>query len=378
MSGASASAAPEAAPSRQGGWFAARTPLLAVAALALLSGLYGGLARLGWDLPHGTTAELHGALLVSGLFGTLISLERAVALARNWAYAAPALSALGTLALLAGAQIPFGAGAYALAAAALAAGSLLITVRQPAVFTGTLLFGALGWLAGNVLWALGGAIPDVIGWWLSFLVLTIAAERLELSRLMAPKRGSVAIFLFALGILLTGAQNGLMSRNGAVLFGIGLLLMTGWLMRHDIARLNVRRTGQTRFMAVCMLAGYAWLAVAGASLITSSPERSAFGYDIALHAILIGFVVSMVFGHALITFPAVARLRVRYAGALYAPLVVLHGSVALRVGSGLAEWDLGRMASGPLTACALAGFALVLLRASGSQRRMSAGAETVR
>jgi hypothetical protein len=279
---------------------------------------------------------------------------------------------------LAGAPIPVGAAAYALAAAVLAAGSLLITLRQPAVFTGTLLFGALTWLAGNVLWALGGSIPDLVGWWLSFLVLTIGAERLELSRLTAPKRGSEAIFLFALGVLLTGAQNGLSSRNGAVLFGLALLLMTGWLLRHDIARLNIRRTGQTRFMAACMLAGYVWLAVAGVSLIASSPDGSVFVYDLALHAVLIGFVLSMVFGHALIILPAVARLRVRYAGALYGPLVMLHGSVALRVVSGLAEWDLGRMASGPMTACALAGFGLALFHASKSGRRMSAETKAVR
>jgi hypothetical protein len=379
MSGASASAAPvETAPASLYGRFAVRAPLLAVAALALLTGLYGGLARLGWTAPHGRLAELHGALLICGLFGTLIGLERAVALARGWAYAAPALSGLGTLALLAGAPIPVGAAAYALAAAVLAAGSLLITLRQPAVFTGTLLFGALTWLAGNVLWALGGSIPDLVGWWLSFLVLTIGAERLELSRLTAPKRGSEAIFLFALGVLLTGAQNGLSSRNGAVLFGLALLLMTGWLLRHDIARLNIRRTGQTRFMAACMLAGYVWLAVAGVSLIASSPDGSVFVYDLALHAVLIGFVLSMVFGHALIILPAVARLRVRYAGALYGPLVMLHGSVALRVVSGLAEWDLGRMASGPMTACALAGFGLALFHASKSGRRMSAETKAVR
>jgi hypothetical protein len=316
--------------------------------------------------------------MISGLFGTLISLERAVALARGWAYAAPALSALGTLALLFGAPAPVGAGAYALAAAALAAGSLLISLRQPAVFTGTLLFGALAWLAGNVLWAFGAAIPDLVGWWLSFLVLTVAAERLELSRLMAPKRGSEAIFLFAVAILLAGAQNGIVSRDGAVLFGLGLLLVTGWLFRHDIARLNLRRSGQTRFMAVCMVSGYVWLAAAGVSLIALSPDAYAFSYDVALHAIVIGFVLSMVFGHALIILPAVVRLRVRYAAALYGPLVLLHGSVALRAGSGWAEWSFGRMASGPLTACALAGFGAVLFHATWTRRPPSSEAEPLR
>lgn len=252
-----------------------RAPLLVLTAVALLAGVCGGLGRLGWSIPRGTSfAELHGPLLLSGLIGTLISLERAVALARGWSYAAPALSGLGTLALLAGVPIPFGAGAYALAAAALAAGSLVITIRQPALSTGTLLFGALTWLAGNVLWALGDPIPQVIGWWLAFLVLTIAAERLELSRLRAPKRGGEALFLFALGLLVTGAQNGVMTESGAALSGMALLNMTAWLLRHDIACLNIRRSGQSRFMAACMLAGYAWLAVAGVALIAYPPGAS--------------------------------------------------------------------------------------------------------
>ena len=64
-------------------------------------------------------------------------------------------------------------------------------------------------------------IPDLVGWWLAFLVLTIAGERLELSRLMPQRRGSEPLFLFAAGLLAAGAQNGLMTGNGAILFGLG-------------------------------------------------------------------------------------------------------------------------------------------------------------
>lgn len=338
---------------------AIRVSLLATATIALLVGVCTGFGRFGWDVPHARAlAGLHGPLLLCGLFGTLVSLERAVAIGRGWAYAAPALSGLGTLTLLVGAPVLVAAGAYALAAAALAAGSLVITIHQPALFTGTLLFGALAWLVGNLLWAMGNPVADVVGWWLAFLVLTIAAERLELSRLRAPKPGSEALFLFALGLLLAGAQNGIMTKNGSTLFGMALLVTTGWLLRHDIAWLNIRRTGQTRFMAACMLSGYAWLAVAGAALIAFPPAASTFGYDIVLHAILTGFVLSMVFGRALIIFPAIIHLRVRYARILYVPLFLLHGAVALRVDAGLAEWDAGRSAGGILTALALAGFVL--------------------
>ena len=334
-----------------------RLAFLALGALALIAGLYGALGRLGWALPAGDSlAPLHGPLMISGLFGTLISLERAVALGRLWSYAAPAFSGLGTLILLAGAPEAFGASAYAAAAVVLVGTSLLITMQQPAVFTGALLFGALAWLAGNLLWLMGGSVPDLIGWWLAFLILTIAGERLELSRLMPQRRGSEALFLFAAGLLAVGAQNGLMTENGAVLFGVALLVTTLWLRVHDIARMNVRRSGQTRFMATCMLTGYFWLGSAGVVLIAFPPHAAAFGYDVALHAILIGFVVSMVFGHALVILPAVVRIRLRYSPILYLPLALLHASVAFRVGGGLAGWDFMRKGSGIVTVLSLIAF----------------------
>lgn len=339
---------------------AVRVLLFAMATIALLAGMWGGLGQAGEGIPHGSLAELQVPLLVCGLFGTLISLERAVALGRGWAYAAPSFSALGTLTLLSGAPTAVGAATYALAASALSAVLLVIALSQPALFTGTLLFGALTWLAGNLFWAMGSPIPDVVGWWLAFLILTIAAERLERSRLRAPKRGSEALFLFALGMLLVGAQNGVISMNGSMLFGMALSIAAVWLLRHDIVWLNLRRSGQARFMAACMTAGYGWLATAGIVLIVFPPDSSVLGYDAAIHAILSGFVLSMMFGHALIVLPAVVRLRVRYARLLYAPLLLLHGAVALRVGSGLAEWEGGRAVGGALSVLALAGFALAL------------------
>ncbi|NVO16171.1 MAG: hypothetical protein HXX10_19225 [Rhodoplanes sp.] len=351
---------------------ALRVALLGLGVAAMLCGLWGGLWRLGFDLPHGASvADLHGALLICGLFGTVISLERAVALGRDWAFGAPALAGLGTVLLLAGAPVVAGASAYALAAAALAGVTLVVTVRQPAIFTGTLLAGALAWLAGTVLWLTGRSIPEVSGWWLGFLVLTIAGERLELGRLMAAKTGSEALFLLGVALLAAGAQTGLMVETGSTLYGLALLVLTAWLVRHDVVRHTIRQTGQTRFMAACMMAGYVWLGAAGVLLIALPPATTAFGYDAALHAVLIGFVLSMVFGHALIILPAVARLRIAYRPALYVPLAVLHLSVLLRIGCDVLANDLGRAWSGPLTGVALAGF--VALIATGVVRRKRPG-----
>ena len=70
--------------------------------LALLAAMWAGLLRMGWVWPplRPSLAAVHGPLMVSGFVGTLIGLERAVALGKKWAYTAPLLTGLGGLALL--------------------------------------------------------------------------------------------------------------------------------------------------------------------------------------------------------------------------------------------------------------------------------------
>jgi hypothetical protein len=45
---------------------------------------------------------------------------------------------------------------------------------------------------------------------------------------------------------------------------VGLIALRWWLVRYDVGRRTVRQRGVTRFMAVCLLGGYAWLGVGGA------------------------------------------------------------------------------------------------------------------
>src|SRR5213078_511068 len=86
----------------------ARFPLVVLGLFALLTALWGGLVRLGWALPPWPPRlpAVHGPLMVCGFLGTLIGVERAVALGAVWPYAAPLLTAVGTLALLAGLPAP--------------------------------------------------------------------------------------------------------------------------------------------------------------------------------------------------------------------------------------------------------------------------------
>ncbi|KAB2850531.1 MAG: hypothetical protein F9K44_04590 [Hyphomicrobiaceae bacterium] len=351
-------------------WRRLRFVPLGIAASALLTGLWVGLVRLGLALPGGTPlfTEFHGALMICGFLGTVISLERAVAIGRWWAYAAPALSGLGALLLLAGAA-PLAAAVFLLAGLALAINSVAVVARQPALFTMALAVAAACWAIGTAAWIMGQYTAEFTGWWLAFLVLTVGAERLELSRLLSPPRLSQVAFACAAAFILIGAARRELAGNSAVFTGVGLIAVTVWLLKHDVALRTVRQLGQTRFSATCMIAGYVWLGASGLLLLLAPPGTAAFTYDAAVHAIAIGFIFSMIFGHAPIILPAVTGLRVGFSRFAYAPLALLHLSVLLRVAADLLAWTDVRVGTGPLTMAALAGYAGTLIVASRSRRQ---------
>ncbi|HUX62429.1 hypothetical protein [Sulfuricella sp.] len=335
-----------------------RLPLLILGFASLTSGVLAGLARLGWSvpLPSAQLALLHGPLMVSGFLGTVIGLERAVAMGRRWAYAGPLLTGLGGAAILLGFPSSIGATAIALGSAVLLAGTFLIMLRQHELFMVTMVLGALSWLAGNLMWLAGTPVPEVVTLWVNFLILTIAGERLELSRFLPPSPVAKRVFAAILATLLAGS---FFSGTGAgiVLYGAGLLGLALWLLRQDIARRTVKEHGLTRFIAVCLLSGYAWLAVGSITLLAAGSLTGA-AYDAVLHAILVGFVFSMVFGHAPVIFPAVVRVKMPYHWTFYLPLLALHASLLVRLaGDGLALPDL-RSLGGLLNAAALALFIL--------------------
>jgi hypothetical protein len=338
-----------------------RLAFLALAATALVAGIAAGLARLEL-VPATATAAFHGALMVSGFLGTVISLERAVALGARLAYAAPLAAGLGTLALLAGGYA-IGAALWIAAPVALFAASVAIARRQPELHTHLLAVASLAWLGGSVLHAAGQAAAAP-AWWFAFLVLTIAAERLEMTRLMARRAAARPLFIAAAALLLAGAAvtigDGAL---GGLIFGIGLFAIAAWLAAFDIARRTVRTEGFARYSAVALLAGYVWLAFGGAAWAFVPGHR-----DMALHALGLGFVFSMIFAHAPLIVPVIARVRMRYVSAFYLPLALLHGSLLVRLVAGAAEPGL-RALGALLNVAALATFVAVLAYALATRER---------
>jgi hypothetical protein len=366
------SAAPAGRPS--GGFgVGVRLPILALGFLSLVLGVSGGLARFGGHaLLPSVAAAWHGPLMMCGFFGTVIALERAVALGDRWAYVAPLAAGLAGVALWvvetpASAQILFIA-----ASALLTLESALIFARNRALFTLTLALGAACWAVGNVAWAAGAGLPEVVPWWLAFLVLTIAGERLELTRLVPPSPGRQSLFAAIVVVIVAACAAALaVPTPGWRMLGAGLLALAAWLAVQDIARRTAREPGLTGYIGQCLLAGYLWLGIGALLLLGRGAQYASFAWDAALHAIALGFVFSMVFGHAPVIVPAIARVQVPFHWSFYVPFAALHLSVAIRVAGDLAADPPLRATGGVLSAVAIVAFVATVLAAVVRGRRLT-------
>lgn len=304
---------------------------------ALLAGLNAGLLLLSLPAPVSTDRlpDVHGALMVLGFVGTVIALERAVALRHPLGFGAPALLGLGGLALVTKAPLEVG---QTMLLAGCAALTLLYVplwrrTRDDSVLVQ--LLGAVLATGGALLWLGGAGMPDVVPWLAAFVILTIAGERLELARVAFLTDRAQGQILWIAVMLTFGCIASLLGPAvGYALLGAALLTLCGWLALHDVARRTIRSSGATRFMAACLLAGYVWLTVAGLVWLLHGPARSGVAYDAVLHAIFLGFTISMIMAHAPVILPAVLRIRLPYHQLMYLPAILLHLTLVIRIGIG--------------------------------------------
>lgn len=340
--------------------------------LALLAGLDAALTLAGLPAPVGSArlAVLHGPLMVLGFLGTVIALERAVALRTTWPLLAPALLGAGSLALVLLPQPLLGRlllvqGMLLLVVVYLALwrrnGDLLVSVQA----LGAVLAAAAALLLTRL--EVATVVPLLVG----FVVLTIGAERVELARLAMPGGAQATLTAHAAGLAGAALAAVLWPATGGRLLGVSLLLLTAWLVRHDVARRLVRTSGLPRFAATALLTGYAWLAVAGLGLVLlGSPAASAAGYDIVVHATFLGFAMSMILAHAPVILPAVLRVRLPYTALMWGPLVLLHVTLlgrVLTVAAGrTAGWHAALVGN---VAAVLLFVAVAVLTAACAQRR---------
>jgi hypothetical protein len=317
--------------------------------------------------------------MVSGFLGTLIGLEKAVALGRPWAYLGVAATGAGGigLAVATHASIP----RLLLFFGSLGLGAVTATffARHRTDANACILSGTLLWLVGNALFLLGWPVFAVAPSWMGFLLVTIAGERLELNRLLSPSRSSRFLFFsaVALGVgaiayaAVSFAEGGSVvfledgSRfasagfdRAARLFGFSMIGIGLWLLSNDMARLAWKRPDLCRFMAVSLLLGYVWLAISGLLFVLQGGVVAGEIYDAALHSFFLGFVFSMIFAHGPVILPAILSRSLEFHSIFYLPLALLHAGLALRLAGDLSEVAWVRPWGGLVNAAAILLFVL--------------------
>ncbi|MGW6294304.1 hypothetical protein [Streptomyces sp. NPDC055058] len=366
--------APDRAARRTG---ARRVPLLLAAGICLFAGLDAALILLG--LPAPVTGErlprVHGVLLVLGFAGTLVALERAVALGGRWPYTAPALLGAGGLLLLTPADPAVPRLLLAAGCAALTALYVRFWRRQPSAALLAQAAGAVCALGGALLWLGGLDVPRLLPWLVAFLVLTIAGERLELARVATLAPAAEPTFLACVATVAVGVVTTLMwPLAGTLVLGAALLTLVGWLLVHDVARRLLRSTGLPRFTAGCLLAGYGWLGLAGGLWLVTGPVTDGTRYDAVVHAVFLGFVMSMIMAHAPTILPAVLRRPLPYRPGMAVAAWLLHLSLVLRVCVGdLRDNEAAWRTGGVLNIAAVLLFVVTAAAASATAARKAAG-----
>ncbi|MCX6216130.1 hypothetical protein [Spirosoma sp.] len=332
--------------------------LIPFAMLSLVLAVLTGLVRLGWGISVSETAGQHGALMVGSFLGTVILLERAVVFRNRRALLAPALNGLSLPMFLLG--YPF-VGLWLLVAGSMgmALMAYLFLVRYRQAYNYLLFGGSVCLVIGHVLVLKTGFYPLAVPWWIAFLLLTIVAERLELSRFLPIKPWQRLLLWGAAGLFVAGIVKPFHG-FGQALMGIGMIAVAVWLIRFDMAVKSLRKAGQPRYSGTMLLLGYGWLMLSG--LLFALPPVFPFAYDASLHTFFAGFVFSMIFAHAPIILPGVLGRQ----GLFYHPILYV-GSIGQLLGllvRVLGDWqgNIGwRMTGGLMQGVAVGVFLICML-----------------
>lgn len=305
-----------------------RVPFIALAFAALAIGLVAGLARIGWSIMIPNAAPHHGAIMIGGFLGTLISLEKVIPLKKKSLLAVPFASALSVIFFLTGFPA---AGYLTLIVASMALTTVFVFYlwRERSLIYLLMSLGAIAWTIGNINLMLTFFYPSSVPWWIAFALFVIVSERIELMKFLPVSENNKRMLAFVLLIFIT-ASGISFHGSGSIVAGASLIIVAIWLLRYDLIGISVKKTGLTRFVAVSLLFGYFSLLLAGVFLVIIDAQL--YGYDAIVHVFFIGFVFSMIFAHGPIIMPGVLGISVKpYHRILYVWLVLLHSSWILRV-----------------------------------------------
>lgn len=344
-----------------------RLPFLVLAIVCLLFGLWTGLSRIGWNIPLLRVTPHHGAIMVGGFLGTLISLEKIIPLRKNFLYIFPVMSAASVVLFLLNLPL-IGFASLMVSSIGLSAVFLTYFMKEKNLIYLLMLAGGICWLTGNILLITKKFYPMAFPWWLGFALCIITSERLELMKFLPVKEATKKLLVLFLGLYIAGV---LLSFHGIgqKISGIALMAVGLWLMRHDIIGISIRKDQLPRFVAVALLSGYIAMLLTGIFFLSLNGQ--ALAYDAIVHTFFLGFVFSMIFAHGPVILPAVLGISLKpYHKILYAWLALLHLSWITRIlGDVILDLELRKISAMMSVISVLCYFATIATLTIISQRR---------
>ena len=330
-----------------------RLPFMLLAFAALTTGMITGLQRMGWQFPITSAVSHHGAIMVGGFLGTLITLEKIIPLKRKMLLLLPLLSGASVVAFFSALPVA----AFVLLTTASLGLCFVFAIylhRERSLVYAMMLGGALCWTTGNILLGWHRSYPLALPWWMSFAYLIILAERLELMKFLPVSAGQKRAFILFVTLFVVSCFTSFHGIGGKVA-AVSLLLSSTWLMRFDVVAINLKKNGLQKFVGISLLTGYFALIVSAVLILLLADAP--LGYDMLVHAFFIGFVFSMIFAHGPIILPGVLGVSLKpYHPILYVWLTVLHLSWFVRVLSDTMLNISWRQYAGLLSALAMVGY----------------------
>ena len=220
--------------------------------------------------------------------------------------------------------------------------------------------GALAGLVGIALWGFGLADWIVVPWWLLFLVLSIVGERVQLTRSAFGDASAHRVVVESILIFVTLAVTFIQPDLIYPFFGMGLVVLVIDVALHDASLKTADAEGETKFMAAAVLTGYAWAILAGILWVLYGPLEVGFPYDAVIHALTIGFALSMVMAHAPIIVPTITGRTLPYSPAVWVVWGLLQAGLVLRIVASTHALDWLWQAGGIMDITAILAFVVMV------------------
>jgi hypothetical protein len=321
--------------------------------ISLLTGIYTGWLRMGWNLPITNAMGQHGLIMVGSFLTTLILIERIVGLKKIWLYLLPLINVMSLPLFL------FQEDQLALILLIIGSAGLLgvygvIYYKHKEKYILFMMSGSALLILGLLILLLGNRYPASIPYLMGFLLLTILGERIDLAKFLPRKKMKYPLLWGFILVFITGIFTSYF-RIGHLLSGTGMILVSYWLVTYDIVNKSIRSHGIHQYIGSTLFSGYIWLFITGMLMVLNLDL--VYFYDALLHSFFLGFVFLMIFAHAPIIFPGVMGFSFKpFHKSFYIWMILLNISLLFRLVTDLLFLMTLRQISGLLNGMIIIGF----------------------